>query len=129
MKIQERDCGEVGGYMAKRRMFSNEVVCTDDFLRLSATSQAIYLQLGMVADDDGFVANPKMIARAYYAGLKFLKELIDKGYVLQFETGVIVVTHWNLANKVPKDRYCPTQFTEELAQVAIEKGRYTKPPR
>ena len=112
--------------MAKRRMFSNDVVCTDDFLELSATAQAIYFQFGMVADDDGFVANPKMIARSYYGGLKCVKELTDKGYVIQFQSGIVVITHWNVSNRVPKDRYNPTQFTREFAQVAIGEDRYTK---
>ena len=111
--------------MAKRRMFSNDVVCTDDFLSLSATSQAIYLQLGMVADDDGFVANPKMIARSYYAGQKFLKELISRGYVIEFKSGVVVVIHWNMSNHVQADRYSPTKFTQERAQVAIQEDKYT----
>ena len=112
--------------MPKRRMFCNEVVCTDDFLDLPATSQAIYLQLGMSADDDGFVANPKTIAKSFYGGLKFLQMLITKGYLIPFETGVIVLTHWKLANKVPKDRYNPTKFAEELSKLILQKDVYSK---
>ena len=112
--------------MAKRRMFSKEVVCADCFLSLPVTSQAIYLQLGLAADDDGFVANPKMIARSFYGGQKFLQTLIDNGYLIPFETGVIVITHWNLANKVSQDRYNPTQFVEELSKLILAKGVYEK---
>jgi len=106
-------------------MFSNEVVCTDDFLSLPATSQAIYLQLGMSADDDGFVANPKMIARSFYGGLKFLQTLVERKYLIPFNSGVIVITHWKLANKVPQDRYNPTKFVDELSEVICKEGRYT----
>ncbi len=110
--------------MAQRRMFSKDVVCTDDFLLLPATSQALYLQLGMAADDDGFVANPKMIARSFYGGLKFLLMLIDRKYLIPFETGIIVITHWKVANNVPRDRYSPTKFAEELTQVILEEDVY-----
>lgn len=40
--------------MAKRRMFSLDVVDTDAFLDLPASSQCLYFHLGMRADDDGF---------------------------------------------------------------------------
>ena len=112
--------------MAKRRMFCVDVVCTDDFLSLPATSQALYFQLGMSADDDGFVANPKMIARSFYGGQKYLKVLIDTGYIIPFDSGVIVIKHWQLSNSVPKDRYNPTKFAEELSKLISEKGAYFK---
>ena len=47
--------------MAKRRMFSLDVVDTDSFLDLPASSQSLYFHLGMRADDDGFVSSPKRI--------------------------------------------------------------------
>ena len=49
--------------MANRRMFSLDVVDTDRFLDMSASAQALYFHLGMRADDDGFVNNPKKICR------------------------------------------------------------------
>ena len=50
-----------GELMAVRRMFSLEVVDTDAFLDLPASSQNLYFHLGMRADDDGFVSSPKKI--------------------------------------------------------------------
>ena len=105
-------------------MFSKEVVCTDDFLSLPATSQALYLQLVMAADDDGFVSNPKMIARSFYGGIRFLQVLIDNNYLLPFSSGVIVIIHWKLANKVPESRYNPTKCVEELKQLISDEGLY-----
>lgn len=110
--------------MAQRRMFSHEVVCTDDFLALPATAQALYLQLGMSADDDGFVANPKMIARSFYGGMKYLNALIENHYLIPFESGIIVIIHWKLANKVPKDRYNPTKFVDEYSKLILQKDVY-----
>jgi len=45
--------------MAKKRMFSNELIDTDKFLEMPLSTQCLYCHLGMKADDDGFVANPK----------------------------------------------------------------------
>lgn len=44
--------------MARRRMFSLDVVDTDRFLDMPSSTQALYFHLGMRADDDGFVASP-----------------------------------------------------------------------
>ena len=48
--------------MARRRMFSLDVVDTDRFLDMPISAQALYHHMGMRADDDGFVASPKRIA-------------------------------------------------------------------
>lgn len=47
--------------MASRRMFSKDVVCSDRFLDMPASAQALYFQYGLEADDDGFVSAPKKI--------------------------------------------------------------------
>lgn len=38
--------------MASRRMFSKDVVCSDRFLDMPASAQALYFQYGLEADDD-----------------------------------------------------------------------------
>ena len=49
--------------MAKKSMFNRDVVQSDVFLSMPTSSQLLYFQLGMNADDDGFVANAKAIMR------------------------------------------------------------------
>ena len=49
--------------MAQKRMFSNLVVGSDDFLEMPDSSQNLYFHLSMQADDDGFVDNWKSIMR------------------------------------------------------------------
>lgn len=49
--------------MASKRMFSLTVADTDLFLDMPSSSQALYFHLGLRADDDGFVASPKKIAK------------------------------------------------------------------
>ena len=69
----------------------------------------------MRADDDGFINNPKKIQRMIGASEDDLKLLMAKNFIISFESGVIVIKHWRMANALRKDRYTPTAFQEELA--------------
>ena len=82
--------------MAQKRMFSLQVVDTDDFLDMPTSSQALYFHLGMHGDDDGFVASPKRIIRAVGCNETDLKTLEDSGFVIRFDSGVVVVRDWKL---------------------------------
>lgn len=101
--------------MAKRRMFSKDVVITDKFITMPATSRCLYFELAMQADDDGFVSNPKIILRMLGFNEADLKILFINNYVIPFESGVVVITHWKQHNSIPKDRYTPTIYTQEKA--------------
>jgi hypothetical protein len=58
-----------------------------------------------------------------------LKLLIAKRFILCFENGVIVIKHWRMHNLLRKDRYNPTQYTEEKALLTIKNdGAYTEKP-
>jgi hypothetical protein len=48
--------------MAQRRMFSQKIIGSDAFLEMSVSARELYFQLGMYADDDGFI-NPNKIIR------------------------------------------------------------------
>ncbi len=105
--------------MAQRRMFSKSVIETDSFLDLPVSSRELYFQLGMYADDDGFVA-PKKVIRTVGASEDDLKVLIFKGFVIPFESGVIVIRHWGLNNFIAKDRYTHTVHIEEYKQALLD---------
>ena len=79
--------------MAEKRMFTKKITESDAFLDLPLSAQALYFHLNMNADDDGFVNNPKMIARIIGAKADDLKMLEDKRFILPFPSGVIVVKH------------------------------------
>ena len=49
--------------MAERRMFAKTIIDSDAFLDMPASTQSFYFHLGMRADDDGFINNPKKILR------------------------------------------------------------------
>ena len=106
--------------MANKRMFSLSVVDTDQFLEMPISSRLLYYELGMRADDDGFVDNFKKIL--LFTGLKEddLKVLIAKQYVLPFESGVIVIRHWRMNNYLQKDRTKPTIHQEELKKLELD---------
>lgn len=111
--------------MAQKRMFSLQVVDTDKFLDMSASAQALYFHLGMHGDDDGFVPSPKKIARAVGCNDDDLRLLASKGYIIPFESGVIVITDWNRNNTLKNDRYHETAYLKEKSQLHMDKsGRY-----
>jgi len=108
-------------------MFSPLVIDSDAFLDMSSTAQALYFHLGMRADDDGFVGNPKKIQRMVGGNDDDLKILLAKRFILTFESGVIVIKHWRINNLVRKDWYRPTVYIEEKEQLQIkENGAYTE---
>jgi hypothetical protein len=61
-----------------------------------------------------------------HASLSDLEALLKLRYVYQFESGVIVIKHWRMANALRKDRYTPTVWQKEFSQLALkENGSYT----
>ena len=108
--------------VANRRMFSRNVVMTDDFLDLPPTTKALYFFLNLEADDDGFVGNPKTIMRLVGTTKEDMKLLIEGNYVLLFNSGVVVITDWTEHNSIRKDRKKPTRFAEEMQQIALVEG-------
>ena len=111
--------------MARRRMFSLDVIDTDSFLDLPASSQSLYFHLGMRADDDGFVSSPKRITAMVCASSDDLKLLVAKGFVIPFESGVCVIRDWRSNNYIQRDRYTPTIYAEEKKSLSVDAaGRY-----
>lgn len=110
--------------MASRRMFSLDVIDTDKFLEMPASSQSLYFHLGMRADDDGFVSSPKKIACMVNCSNDDLKILIAKEYLIPFTNGVVIITDWKMNNYIQKDRYHPTRYQKEFKSLIIEDGVY-----
>lgn len=109
-----------------RRMFSDEITSTDAFLDLPKGSQLLYFHLGMSADDDGFVANPKMVMRVIGSSEDELKVLFAKKFLLAFDNGVCVVKHWRINNFIRKDIYKETKYLNEKSQLYLrENGSYS----
>lgn len=110
--------------MRNKRMFCLDVVDTDKFLDMPSSAQALYFHLGMRADDNGFVSSPKRIANMVNCGNDDLKLLIAKGYLIPFESGVVVIRHWKQNNYIRSDRYNETKMKEELEMLECKGGIY-----
>jgi hypothetical protein len=109
--------------MANRRMFSIEVVGSDQFLDMPTETRDLYFHLGMYADDDGFVS-PKKVVRMVGASDDSLKLLVVKGFVIPFESGVVVITHWKESNYIQRDRYKPNPYQLEYKKLACIQNVY-----
>lgn len=113
--------------MAEKRMFTLSVVDTDWFLDMPLSTQALYFHLNMRADDDGFVDSPKSIMRKIGANNNDYQLLVAKRFILEFESGVLVIKHWRMHNTIQKDRYKPTRFQEEYNQLEVKDNKiYTE---
>lgn len=109
-------------------MFSLKIVGSDAFLDMPFSTRELYFQLGMYADDDGFVS-PRKIMRMTGASDDDLKILLTKHFLIPFESGVVVVKHWKMNNELKKDRYTPSQYHEERSTLYLkENGAYTLDP-
>ena len=107
-------------------MFTKKVTDSDDFIAMGASAQALYLHLNQAADDDGFNNQVQMAMFKAHASIDDLKVLLAKRFIIQFDSGVIVIKHWRMHNTLRKDRYTPTNFQEELKQLGIKSnGSYT----
>lgn len=91
--------------MADKRMFSCTLVDTDLFNDFPLGVQALYFRLGLEADDDGFVMKPRSIVKKIGASMDDLELLVNHGYLIRFESGVTVITHWKVNNFLARDRY------------------------
>lgn len=109
--------------MANRRMFSKNVVRNDLFLDMPTSARLLYYDLGVDADDDGFVS-PKMVMRMTGASDDDLKILVAKRLVIPFEDGVVVIRDWKVNNDIRWDRYTETRYVEHKAQLILINGQY-----
>lgn len=107
--------------MAERRMFSKSITESDAFLDLPFSAQALYFHMAMNADDEGFINSSRRICGMCGAQEKDLKELVAKGFMIHFDSGIYVIKHWKINNKIRGDRVKDTNYPEEKAQL-IEKS-------
>ena len=108
--------------MARRRMFSLDVVDTDRFACMSKGARYLYYELGVRADDDGFIGSPMRIIKMTESTTDDLEELTNNGFIIKFNTGIIVIKDWLQNNQIRSDRYKPTVYTDERQQIGIDES-------
>ena len=112
--------------MAKRRMFSSDVVSSDSFIDMSHNAQLLYFHLSINADNEGFVNNPKTIIRTIGIEKECLNELIDSRFIIPFDSGVMVITHWRINNILDDKRMKKSTFINERKSLIIENNIYVQ---
>lgn len=113
----------MGMTMANRRMFARTVTESDVFLDLSKDAQLLWFHLGLIADDDGFLNNTRMIMRLCGINESALSELIETGFLLEFNSGVFLIRDWLINNQLRADRYHETTFKHEKSLVTQNESR------
>ena len=108
--------------MAERRMFAKSIIDSDAFLDMSPMARLLYYDLSMRADDDGFIGSPKKIMRIVGATEEDLSELVRYDLVYWFNTGIVVIRHWLINNRLRRDTYNETIYTEEKAKLTLERN-------
>jgi hypothetical protein len=106
--------------MAERRMFAKAIIDSDAFVDMPMSARLLYYDLGMRADDDGFVNSPRKIMKMIGASDDDAKILISKKFVIPFESGIIVIKHWRVNNYIRNDRYNKTKHILEMSKLIIE---------
>lgn len=109
--------------MAERRMFTKKITESDAFLDMPMSAQCLYFHLNMSADDDGFVNNHRKIQRMIGASEDDFNSLVEKKFILLFESGVIVIKHWKMHNYIQSDRYKPTDYVDEKSMLYLKKNK------
>lgn len=108
--------------MASRRMYSKDFILTDTFIELEHSAKVLYFYLMANADDDGFFENARTISRLCDTTANDLNALIDNGFIIKFDSGVYVITHWKAHNSIRSDRYTQTIHQNEFNQLIIDQA-------
>lgn len=101
--------------MATRRMFSKTIARSSKFLRMPSSTRLLYYDLGMDADDDGFVEWYAVITMTR-ASEQDLQVLQANGFVQIFDDKVLLVSDWKENNYLRSDRYTPSKYLKEYEQ-------------
>lgn len=120
--------------MAQRRMFNKSITNSSKFLKMPMSSRLLYYDLGMNADDDGFVEH-FMVLRMTGASQQDLGVLELNGLVKVFDDNVLWIKDWKENNYIQKDRYTPSKYLQiynldticiqnvDTGKVSIELGK------
>ena len=112
--------------MAERRMFAKTIIDSDAFLEMPISARLLYYDLGMRADDDGFINSPKKIMKMIGASEDDINILILRKFIIPFDNGVVVLKHWRIHNYIRKDTYNETPYKEQKKLLEIDDNKSYK---
>ena len=100
--------------MAERRMFARSIIGSARFLRMPASSRLLYYDLGMDADDDGFV-EAFSVMRKTGASEDDLRVLASKGFIRVLNDDLVsLISDWSTNNMIRRDRYHPSVYSGQF---------------
>lgn len=108
--------------MAQKRMFDKAIIDTDNFMDLPIGTKAVYFLLGMEADDEGFVSYKKVM-RIHGGSEDDIKVLVAKNFLIQFPSGVVVITDWNKNNWLDTRRIKNTEYQHEKSLLVVNNDK------
>ncbi|KRN95192.1 DnaD domain-containing protein [Pediococcus stilesii] len=113
--------------MAQRRMLSKRIINSAKFLRMPASSQALYFHLVLGADDDGIVESFG-IMRQVAASDDDLQILVAKNFIIILNEDLVsYITDWHENNKIRADRKIDSIYQElllsKVPDAQIQKSR------
>ena len=112
--------------MAERRMFAKTIIDSDAFLEMPISARLLYYDLGMRADDDGFINSPKKIMKMIGASEDDINILILKKFIIPFDNGVVVLKHWRIHNYIRKDTYNESPYKEQKMLLEVDDNKSYK---
>lgn len=115
--------------MAERRMFSRSLTESDNFYFMSKNAKLLYFYLNLEADDDGFVST--ILKAMFMAGISqdevepAIKELVNHNFIIKFDSGIVLITHWRQQNQISPTKRKDTLFQEEMDQIIFDEKTKT----
>lgn len=115
--------------MANRRMFSKDIVRSDTFISMSSEACLLYFQLGMEADDRGYVNNMLTISKMIGASENAIEELKKHKFILKRGDTLYLIKGWRVNNTIQPSRLVETKYTDDLRKLYFDDNfSYTTSP-
>lgn len=109
--------------MNTKRMFSCEIVESDDFAELSNNAQLLYFHLVMSADNRGYVNKTRKIINSLIGIEKTdLDELVEKKFVLKRNETLYLIKGWYIHNEMPQYQVEETNYLEDLNKLYFDEN-------
>lgn len=112
-----------------RCLIRDEIVSFETYIDLLPSSRDLYIQLLVKADYEGFVGRIKTenAMNIVKAKPKNLKELKEKGYIIEFASKVTLIVHWWKLNtwddRESKRKQNQTLYQKEKSMVTLDENR------
>ena len=114
--------------MTDTRCVSKVVYRSGAFTDLPLSTQGLYTQLMLEADNRGYVQGAKNLVRYFSASIDELKLLTAKNFLIPRDDyfDLVLITHFRINNSLKADRFKETVFIEDFKNIFLtSEGAYT----